>query len=259
MAEISSPDAHEVRDFRTEHELTRPELAERLGASVRTIEDWEAGRRQPPPLLRLALSAVARRLTPWSPRTTLGPKAAFEDVASHVDRILADRADNHLDQLKDRFENALGLDATPAETLLCVAMMDTQDGYNPVDILEDWSARPQSGWRTSMAFRPDGFDLRPAIVAELRYNDAVRSLVVFVDAHRPGERLPAKVKIETALIARGFRVLSFSEADIFSNGATCAETVTTVIEELAEEVLFAAGHVTSAWKRADRRSELPDG
>ena len=85
-----------------------------------------------------------------------------------------------------------------------------------------------------------------------------RPPIIFVDRHRPGERLPAKVRIETALIARGFRVLSFSEIDVLVNGLTCAETIDLVIGELVDEVLFEAGQVQSAWKRPDRRQELPD-
>jgi hypothetical protein len=89
------------------------------------------------------------------------------------------------------------------------------------------------------------------------FDKVVKPLIVFVDNHRPGERLPAKVRIETALIARGFRVLSFSEVDVLVNSPSCTETVVTVIEELVEEVLFEVGHTTSAWKRPDRRQELP--
>jgi hypothetical protein len=95
-------------------------------------------------------------------------------------------------------------------------------------------------------------------VAEARYDEVVKPLAVYVDQHRPGERLPAKVRIETALIARGYRVLSFSEVDVLVNGPICAETIELVISELVDEALFEAGQTNSAWKRPDRRLELPD-
>jgi hypothetical protein len=249
--------ADDIVRFRSQMEFSRGGLAAALGAGVRTIEDWEAGRRQPPILLRLAFAALARQTGAWVAVPILGPGATHAEVDVHVRNLLADRGHSHVVDLEDLFERALRDGASPAETLLCARLMDAHDGYNRIEILEDWNSRTIKGWRTAMAFRPDGFALRPTIVVEAREEAIVRSLAVFVDKHRPGERLPAKVQCETGLIAQGYRVLSFSETDVLVNGETCAETIDTVISELVDEVLHEAGHVNSAWVRPDRRGELP--
>lgn len=258
MSDFEPLTPEDIRRFRTDEELSRNELAQALGAGLRTIEDWEAGRRQPPPILRIAFAALARGIGPWRPDPLIGPDASPEDVDFHVAKLLAQRGDDHGENLAEQFSRYLGVEASPAERLLCARMMDQTDGYNPLEIWETWESRIQKGWRTSMAFRPDGFDLRPTIVAEARHDEVAKPLVVFVDKHRPGERLPAKVRIETALIARGYRVLSFSETDVLMNGPTCAETIEMVIHELIDEALFEAGQISSAWKRPDRRQDLPD-
>jgi DNA-binding XRE family transcriptional regulator len=258
MSDLKPLTPEDIRRFRTDSELSRSELAQALGAGLRTIEDWEAGRRRPPPMLRIAFAALARGIRAWKPDPPVGPDASPDDVDFHVAKMLAQRGDDHGENLAEQFSRFLAGGVSPAETLLCARMMDQTDGYNPLEIWEDWESRTQKGWRTNMAFRPDGFELRPTIIAESRHDDAVKPLVVFVDKHRPGERLPAKVRVETALIARGYRILSFSETDVLMNGPACAETVETVINELAEEALLEAGQISSAWKRPDRRGDLPD-
>ncbi|MFN7390324.1 helix-turn-helix domain-containing protein [Brevundimonas sp.] len=52
------PDAAEIRTFRQELGLSQAAFAGRLGATVRTVEDWEAGRRSAPALLRRAFFAL---------------------------------------------------------------------------------------------------------------------------------------------------------------------------------------------------------
>lgn len=54
-----SPTPDEIRAFRRALGLSQRALAERLGCSRRTVEEWEAGRRAPLALLRLALDQVA--------------------------------------------------------------------------------------------------------------------------------------------------------------------------------------------------------
>jgi DNA-binding transcriptional regulator YiaG len=62
---LSPPTPAELRLFRKELDLSQAKLGEALGASTRTVEDWEAGRRTPPALLRLALAAVKAGLEPY--------------------------------------------------------------------------------------------------------------------------------------------------------------------------------------------------
>lgn len=60
------PTMTELKLFRSTFGLSQAALAERLGASTRAVEEWEAGRRQPPAMLRLALAAIKADLKPWS-------------------------------------------------------------------------------------------------------------------------------------------------------------------------------------------------
>lgn len=62
---LSPPTATEIRAFRARHDLSQAALGEALGASKRTVEDWEGGRRLAPNMLRLALAAIEGKLEPW--------------------------------------------------------------------------------------------------------------------------------------------------------------------------------------------------
>lgn len=56
---MQSPTPDEIRAFRQTHGLSQRALALRLGCSRRAVEEWEAGRREPLALLRLALNQIA--------------------------------------------------------------------------------------------------------------------------------------------------------------------------------------------------------
>lgn len=53
---LSRADA--VKQFRIEHKLTQKQLAEKLGKSIRTITNWEAGTRNPEYSDKLALERI---------------------------------------------------------------------------------------------------------------------------------------------------------------------------------------------------------
>lgn len=49
-----------LQRFRTRHNMSQPELALKLcNLSVRTLQQWESGRRVPPDYLKLALRLIA--------------------------------------------------------------------------------------------------------------------------------------------------------------------------------------------------------
>ena len=56
---MSSPSPTEIKAFRRAHKLSQRQLAVKLGCSRRAVEDWEAGRREPMALVRLALERLA--------------------------------------------------------------------------------------------------------------------------------------------------------------------------------------------------------
>jgi DNA-binding transcriptional regulator YiaG len=61
---LTAPSAEEIRIYRHAMKLTQAGLAEKLGASTRAVEEWEAGRRVAPAMLRLALAAIKADLAP---------------------------------------------------------------------------------------------------------------------------------------------------------------------------------------------------
>ena len=63
---LERPSPDEVRRFRAVLGMTRQALAAELGVTARAVEHWETGRREPPRFLRLAFTALERRLQPWT-------------------------------------------------------------------------------------------------------------------------------------------------------------------------------------------------
>lgn len=57
--------AEDLKAFRQRYGLPQAALAQLLGASKRSVEEWEGGRNPAPPMLGLALAALAADLTPW--------------------------------------------------------------------------------------------------------------------------------------------------------------------------------------------------
>lgn len=55
----------DIRRWREMSGYSQGEAAAALGVSTRTIEDWESGRRNPPPYLGLAVAALLYGLPPW--------------------------------------------------------------------------------------------------------------------------------------------------------------------------------------------------
>jgi DNA-binding transcriptional regulator YiaG len=65
---MTPPNPAELKAFRLAMGgWSQAKLGEMLGASTRGVEDWEAGRREPPAMLRLALAALNAGLEPWAP------------------------------------------------------------------------------------------------------------------------------------------------------------------------------------------------
>jgi DNA-binding transcriptional regulator YiaG len=60
--------AMKIRNLREETGMTRKEFSEHTGIPVRTLEDWEAGRRRPPEYIPrlIAYQLVHRFLNNWT-------------------------------------------------------------------------------------------------------------------------------------------------------------------------------------------------
>lgn len=95
----------DIEAFREELGLTQADLGQALGGSKRSVEDWEAGRRQAPAMLRLAMAAIARGAIPWSPSRALTAKATMGDVEIEIRRHLTSLASDLEVDLQYRFSD----------------------------------------------------------------------------------------------------------------------------------------------------------
>lgn len=57
----TTPSPAEIKEARQRLGMTQAAFADALGVSLRTVEDWEGGRRRPAPFLRLALELLEAR------------------------------------------------------------------------------------------------------------------------------------------------------------------------------------------------------
>lgn len=240
-----------LRAFRDEHDLTKAQLAARLNSKLRTVEDWEAGRRSPPDMLPLALSAVALKISPWTASKKLEPNMPWEDVREAADWLFSSKAQDQAADSVDAFERCVPSESRPSQALLFAHLLTGNDGYNSILGIEKWEDRATSGKHPAMVFHPDLGGATPTIALETRSEGEFRQLAVFVDTHRPGERSPAKLRVETALHARGIRVMSFSEAEIFYDSEDCRARVENALSELIEECWIKLGHIPRHIRQRD--------
>ena len=112
---LTPPAPEEIRAFRLKHGLSQAELGEKLGGSVRAVQDWEAVRggapvRTPPAMLRLALAAIEAGLAPLGAgHVTMPPRTYFA-------RVTAEGPDDYVVRFKD-VPQALTGGSTEAEAL----------------------------------------------------------------------------------------------------------------------------------------------
>lgn len=253
MSELFEVLPRDIKAFREELSLTQADLGQALGGSKRSVEDWEAGRRQAPAMLRLAMAAIARGVIPWSPSRILTAKATMGDVDIEIRRHLTSLASDLEADLQYRFSDYVPDDASPAEAMLFAQTLGMNDGYNTVYPVKKFPDAPQSGFSVWVSPRANFAGGVAALGFESREGMSVRRLAVFIDTHRRGERLPAKVQMEAALIAQGVRVFSLSEAEVLSDPEDCRQRIETLLAEMAQECLHESGHIEKPWVRPDRR------
>lgn len=63
---LSSPTPTEIKVFRKCRGLSQAAFSLEIGVSVRAVEDWETMRNPAPPMLRLAMAALAGQARPWT-------------------------------------------------------------------------------------------------------------------------------------------------------------------------------------------------
>lgn len=168
----------------------------------------------------------------------------MEDAEREALRRLAEHAEDLRFKLEETLHEVLPGNHSPAETVLLAHLMTASDGYNHVTFVEDWSKRSQTGWVTTLGYLVElDRDLTVSFAFEIRYRDHVRQLAITIDWNRPGVRLPEKLQRENGLMARGIRVVSFTELEILANPEACRERVESVLVDLVDEVLVDGGAI----------------
>jgi hypothetical protein len=155
---------------------------------------------------------------------------------------LRERADEVYQELKDAFNEALPGNHTPADALLLAHLMTASARYHFPKLVTEWECRGTDGWGTALCFVPTIADkLTVSFAYEVRYGAVSRGLAVLIDERSPGERTAEKMARERRLLALGYRVLSFSETEIFTSVETCRDRVEAILADMSREVLRDVG------------------
>ncbi|WP_316979210.1 PDDEXK family nuclease [Shumkonia mesophila] len=162
----------------------------------------------------------------------------MDRAEAEAKRRFSEKAEEFRQNLEDKCFDLLPGNHSPAETVMLAHLMTAIDGYNDVETVREWNEIPKSGFQTTLVYLADAApSLILAFGLECRCGQTARQLAIEIDHDRPAERLPAKLQRETALIARGFRVMSFSETEILTAPEACRERVETVLCDMIEQVM----------------------
>ena len=175
----------------------------------------------------------------------------MDQAEAEARRRFGERAEEIRLNLEEAFFEVLPGNHSPADAVLLAHLMTAKDGYNDVQFISDWEKRPKSGWVTSIAFLAQlDRGLIAPFAAEARHGDHAQQLAIMIDRSRPGERIPAKLQQETALIARGYRVIAFTELEILSNAEDCRDRVESVLFDMVDQTLIDAGVISGTPDKA---------
>jgi|GEM_PF-353780 len=169
MPNLAEPTPEEIRAFREAQGLSQAALGEALGSSGRTVEDWEAARRKPPAMLRLALAAIAAKLNP-SPEAVKRRAEVEEKLRDAVGLLSQQAAVSLADQTDDeRFDWAtmMALQATHLAILYAELQSSPHGGFQPPERFEvyqdkagEYRARYLIG--KQVVFSTEGYSDRPS-------------------------------------------------------------------------------------------------
>lgn len=162
----------------------------------------------------------------------------MDRAEAEAKRRFREKAEDLRVDLEDRFFELLPGNHTAADAVLLAHLMTATDGYNDIHIAQEWEDRPKVGFQTTLVYLAQPL---PTLVLsfglECRCGNTARQLAIEIDERRPSERLPEKLQRENMLIAHGFRVMAFSEAEILTAPKACRERVEFVLADLAEQVM----------------------
>jgi len=165
----------------------------------------------------------------------------MDEVELHVHARFRERAERYRSDLEEAWLNALPGNHTSAEAVLLAELMTSRDGYHDVRLVSEWRHLPKSGWQSSLVYLVEIGPHRVPFAIECRHESFARQLAILIDDDRPGERTPEKLQRENAILALGFRVLTFTERDILADPGGCRERVEDVLADLSDAVLADAG------------------
>jgi hypothetical protein len=168
------------------------------------------------------------------------------DAAELADKRLREFASNFLDELRERFNEALPGNHSPAETILLAHLMTMTDGYNEIEYQPHrWTSRKDKGWGTTLGYLVEVGPTLVPFVFETRHDSFVRHLAILIDHQEPGTRTPRKQNTEATLLSLGYSVLLLSPAEICADIENCCSRVEKILFEMSTGVLEDAGILKS--------------
>ncbi|QRG05638.1 hypothetical protein EZH22_21670 [Xanthobacter dioxanivorans] len=163
-------------------------------------------------------------------------------------RRFSEKAEELRSNFEERFLDALPGNHSPAESVLLAHLMTCTDGYEDVRFIRDWNRRAKFGSETIFAYLPDLTSIRDraTFAFECLHGELSNQLSIVIDFINPDERLPVKVDNDSRLRSFGFRVLQFTEFEIFNATDACRERVEGVLYDMRSDVWLGAESAKSS-------------
>lgn len=168
---------------------------------------------------------------------------AEEELADSATRtaygLLTQHTQKYGSKLKHQFEALNSSSQSLAESLLMAILLTSDSSFSGPHVCKKWDDRP--GWSEGtittivhMAEVAAGQIVH--FGCEVRHGKHTRQLAILLDLDRPGERLRSKTEKEKLLSSLGFRILTFTEAELIGSSDNCHDRVQGLLAEMAGEV-----------------------
>lgn len=142
-------------------------------------------------------------------------------------------------KLRHQFEALNPWSQSLAESLLMAILLTSDASFVGPHVCKKWEDRPEQSDGTITTIVHMAEVAAGQVVhfgCEVRHGKHARQLAILLDQERPGERLRSKIEKEKVLSSLGFRILSFTEAEIIGSPDDCHDRVQGLLAEMEGEV-----------------------